>query len=174
MSSSLFRFSGWRSRSLSLGEGLTDLHGARDGTRADGVLDRGRRRLFSFWRSLPGGAVELPGRSRPAPGVVDIRRPGVSVDHTCCGHARARGARQFERALRQSDLLEPPGRRCGCWSTSPFLFSGIVVCIFLFGGDDGARRSMMICRAGLGRRPQRGTGPSTTDRKTCRRRAAAP
>ena len=37
-----------RSRSLSLGEGLTDLTGARDGTRADGVLDRGRRRLFSF------------------------------------------------------------------------------------------------------------------------------
>ena len=37
-----------RSRSLSLGEGLTDLTGAPDGTRADGVLDRGRRRLFSF------------------------------------------------------------------------------------------------------------------------------
>ena len=36
------------SRSLSLGEGLTDSTGARDGTRADGVLDRGRRRLFSF------------------------------------------------------------------------------------------------------------------------------
>ena len=48
MSSSLSRFSGWRSQSLSLGEGLTDLTGARDGTRADGVLDRGRRRLFSF------------------------------------------------------------------------------------------------------------------------------
>ena len=45
-----------------------------------------------------------------------------SVDHTGCGHARARGARRFQRALRQSDLLEPPGRRCGCWSTSPFLF----------------------------------------------------
>ena len=57
MSSSLSRFSGWRSRSLSLGEGLTDSTGARDGTRADGGLDRGRRR------------VELPGRSRPAPGV---------------------------------------------------------------------------------------------------------
>ena len=42
------RFSGWRSRSLSLGEGLTDSTGARDGTRADGVLDRGRRRIFSF------------------------------------------------------------------------------------------------------------------------------
>jgi len=27
--------------------------------------------LFSV---LPGGAVELPGRSRPAPGVVDLRR----------------------------------------------------------------------------------------------------
>ena len=37
MSSSLSRFSGWRSRSLSLGEGLTDSTGARDGTRADGV-----------------------------------------------------------------------------------------------------------------------------------------
>ena len=52
MSSSLSRFSGWRSRSLSLGEGLPDSMpdstGARDGTRADGVLDRGRRRLFSF------------------------------------------------------------------------------------------------------------------------------
>jgi hypothetical protein len=35
-------------RSLSLGEGLTDSTGARDGTRADAVLDRGRRRLFSF------------------------------------------------------------------------------------------------------------------------------
>src|SRR5580700_1444383 len=50
MSRSLSRFSGWRSRSLSLGEGLTDSTGARDGTRADGVLDGGRRRLFSFWR----------------------------------------------------------------------------------------------------------------------------
>ena len=48
MSSSLSRFSGWRSRSLSLGEGLPDSTGARDGTRADAVLDRGRRRLFSF------------------------------------------------------------------------------------------------------------------------------
>jgi hypothetical protein len=48
MSSSLSRFSGWRSRSLSLGEGLTDSTGARDGTRADAVLDRGRRRFFHF------------------------------------------------------------------------------------------------------------------------------
>ena len=33
--------------------------------------------LFSF---VPGGAVELPGRSRPAPGVVDLRWLGeISV-----------------------------------------------------------------------------------------------
>ena len=43
-----------------------------------------------------------------------------------CPHARARGARRFQRALTQSDLLEPPGRRCGCWSTSPFRFSGLL------------------------------------------------
>jgi hypothetical protein len=41
----------------------------------------------------------------------------VNLDR--CPHARARGARRFQRALTQSDLLEPPGRRCGCWSTSP-------------------------------------------------------
>ena len=40
---------------------------------------------------------------------------------------RARGARRFQRALTQTDLLEPPGRRCGCWSTSPFLFSGLLL-----------------------------------------------
>ena len=28
---------------------------------------------FFLFSVLPGGAVELPGRSRPAPGVVDIR-----------------------------------------------------------------------------------------------------
>ena len=77
MSSSLSRFSGWRSRSLSLGEGLTDLTGPRDGTRADGVLDRGAAPAFFFFSVLPGGAVELPGRSRPAPGGVDLRWGGA-------------------------------------------------------------------------------------------------
>ena len=32
---------------------------------------------FFLFSVLPGGAVELPGRSRPAPGVVDLR--GVAV-----------------------------------------------------------------------------------------------
>jgi hypothetical protein len=85
MSSSLSRFSGWRSRSLSLGEGLPDSTGARDGTRADGVLDRGRRRLFFLFSVLPGGAVELPGRSRPAREERIVRTRfgiGISSDHT--------------------------------------------------------------------------------------------
>src|SRR5271170_3600097 len=77
MSSSLSRFSGWRSRSLSLGEGLTDSTGARDGTRADGALDRGAAPAFFFLALLLGGAVELPGRSRPAPGVSTFA--GVSL-----------------------------------------------------------------------------------------------
>ena len=62
MSSSLSRFSGW---SLSLGEGLTDSTGARDGTRADGVLDRERRRLFSFSSDSDGSKLKHFGfRSR--------------------------------------------------------------------------------------------------------------
>ena len=74
MSSSLSRFSGWRSRSLSLGEGLTDSTGARDGTRAAGVLDRGRRRLFSFLafcgrrRRATGSIAAGTWRRRPSPG----------------------------------------------------------------------------------------------------------
>ena len=34
---------------------------------------------FFIFSVLPGGAVELPGRSRPAPGVVAIRR-GLNVE----------------------------------------------------------------------------------------------
>ena len=45
---------------------------------------------FFLFSVLLGGAVELPGRSRPAPGVVDLRRGGFSVNHAGCGHARAR------------------------------------------------------------------------------------
>ncbi len=49
------------------------------------------------------------------------------VDHAGCPHARARGRRRFQRALTPTDLHRPAGRRCGCWPTSTFLFSGIVV-----------------------------------------------
>jgi len=75
MSSSLSRFSGWRSRSLSLGEGLTHSTGARMAPALMVCWIEGGAVFFllAFWR---GGAVELPGRSRPAPGVVDLRRGG--------------------------------------------------------------------------------------------------
>ena len=46
-------------------------------------------------------------------------------NHTLCPHARARGGADSRRALRQTDLHRPAGRRCGCWPTSPLLFSGI-------------------------------------------------
>src|ERR1022692_2422677 len=45
-----------------------------------------------------------------------------------------------------TDLLEPPGRRSGCWLTSPFLFSGIVV--RRFGATMELGRSMMTPAAG--------------------------
>src|ERR1035437_9232830 len=80
-----------------------------------------------------------------------------------CPHARARGARRFQRALTQSDLLEPPGRRCGCWSTSPFRFSGLVR-RFWFGATMELGRSMMMSAGAGAARP---TGSSTTDRKIC-------
>src|SRR6202167_5017116 len=48
MSTSLSRFSGWRSGSLSLGEGLTDSNGAPDGDRSDRVLDRGAAPAIFF------------------------------------------------------------------------------------------------------------------------------
>jgi hypothetical protein len=77
--------------------------------------------------------------------------------------ARERGARRFQRALTQSDLLEPPGRRCGCWSASPFRFSGLVR-RFWFGATMELGRSMMMSAGAGAARPTRS---STTDRKIC-------
>src|ERR1700691_6299177 len=98
-----------------------------------------------------------------------------SVYLTHCPHARARGARRYERALRQTDLLEPPGRRRGCWSTSSFLFSGIVVGRLWSGADDGAQAvAADVGFAGSGRwrwcRRRSSAaryGVMTTDRKIC-------
>jgi hypothetical protein len=62
--------------------------------------------------------------------------------------ARARRPR-FQRVLTQTDLLEPPGRRCGCWATSAFLFDGIVVRRFGATMEVGrSGRSMMLAGAG--------------------------
>ena len=48
MSSSLPDFPAGARGLYPLARGCTESTGAPDGTRADGVLDRGRRRLFSF------------------------------------------------------------------------------------------------------------------------------
>src|ERR1700689_2449314 len=55
----------------------------------------------------------------------------------------AREALRFPGALRRSDLLEPPGRRCGCWRRRHLRFSEIVVGRFWFGATMELRRSML-------------------------------
>src|SRR6202041_3453488 len=60
-----------------------------------------------------------------------------SVNPSRCRHARARRADSWE-LLRQSDLLEPPGRRCGCWRRRHFFFAELLLGRFRFGADDGA------------------------------------
>ena len=57
---------------------------------------------------------------------------------------RARSSADSSALGQQTDLLDrlgPARRRCGCWPTSPVLFSGIVVGRFRgrTGADDGAR-----------------------------------
>jgi hypothetical protein len=117
-----------------------------------------------------GGAMPATGRRATAIRFQQFGEGG-SVDHILCPHARARGGRagRLSRIGRgcteQSDRLEPPGRRGGCWLTSPFLFSGIVVGRFWFGATmevGGSGRSMMMS-AGAG--TARATGSSTTDRQ---------
>ena len=48
---------------------------------------------FFLFSVLPGGAVELPGRSRPAPGVVDLR--GVARDGARADGGLDRGRRRL-------------------------------------------------------------------------------
>ena len=103
--------------------GLTDSTGARDGTRADGVLDRGRRRLLfflAFCLAAPSSYRVDRGRH---PGVVAIRWGGAAST-ILATHARARGAmRRFQIAVsffRFSNATESmatrsdwPSRRAG-------------------------------------------------------------
>ena len=64
--------------------------------------------------------------------------------------ARAR-RRRFQRALRQTDLHRPARRRCGCWPTSTFLFSGIVVRRFRRRTMELGRSAPMLMSASPGR-----------------------
>ena len=140
MSSSLSRFSGWRSRSLSLGEGLTDSTGARDGTRADAVLDRGRRRLFSFWRYC----LAAPSSYR-----VDRGRHLTSLTEGSLRHFRLarwcslslggwwprNPARRISTCSSRLGGAAAAGRTMVMSPAAPDSFS----VIFRFGADDGAR-----------------------------------
>ncbi len=72
-------------------------------------------------------------------------------NHTRCPHARARGARRFQASSEADrNLHRPAGRRCGCWSTSPLLFSGIVVRRF-WGGRWSSGSAPMLTSASPGR-----------------------
>ena len=78
---------------------------------------------------------------------------GVSAFDTFAAVSRAREARRFPGALRRSDLLEPPGRRCGCWRRRHLRFSELLTGRFWFGADDGAQAvAADVGFAGSGRR----------------------
>ena len=63
-----------------------------------------------------------------------------------------------QRDPRSDRPARAAGRRCGCWPTSPFLFSGIVVGRFRFGATMELGRSgrSMMMSAAARRRAQRG------------------
>jgi hypothetical protein len=139
MSSSLSRFSGWRSRSLSLGEGLTD-----------------------------------SSRSRPAPGVVDLRR-GQRQPYSLPSRAPTR--RELIRRALEADR---PARAAGSAlrllvDVAIFVLAKLLVGRFWSGADDGAQAvAADVGFAGSGRwrwcgRRSSATryGVMTTDRKIC-------
>src|ERR1700684_2869935 len=71
-----------------------------------------------------GGACSRS-RSAAAAAALDDHRNLAAFD-TFAAVTRAREARRFPGALRQSDLLEPPGWRCGFWRRGHLRFSEIV------------------------------------------------
>ena len=93
-----------------------------------------------------------------------------SVRHFRCRLLRAE-ARRFPGALRRSDLLEPPGRRCGCWRRRHLRFSEIVDWEDSGLGPTLELRRSMLTSASPGRgggagadRAKARYGSSTTDR----------
>jgi hypothetical protein len=134
-----------------------------------------RIRFSRRWRLQPWTIND-----KSLPGSISCVR---AIHHTRCPHTRARGgragrpSRMGRGCAEQSDWLEPPGRRSGCWLTSPFLFSGIVVRRFRVGATmelGGSGRSMMMMMMSAGAGAARATGSSTTDRKIAIHHIAAP
>jgi transcriptional regulator with XRE-family HTH domain len=87
-------------------------------------------------------------------------RDGVALSrqrYSCSLPSRAREALRFPGALRRSNLLEPPGRRCGCWRRRHLRFSEIVVGRFWFGATMELRRSIGVCTCGTERSAENGS-----------------
>jgi hypothetical protein len=114
---------------------------------------------FSLFSFLPGGAVELPGRSRPAPGVVAIRWGPCGV--LSLRHFRlarwcslSHGGWSPKTGAAQFDLLGPPGWCSGCWphdgdvaGGAGFLFSDIPVRSRRWSSGDRSDRRCGRCGA---------------------------
>jgi hypothetical protein len=90
------------------------------------------------FRSTDRGGACSRSRSAAAAAALNDHRNLAAFD-TFAAVTRAREARRFPGALRQSDLLEPPGWRCGFWRRGHLRFSEIVGWRFWFGADDGAQ-----------------------------------
>ena len=138
----------------------------------DGVGRSGRSMMMA-------AAARRRAKRRSSHGVIDNsaalndQQNVAAVNHIRSHSARARGPTQrrgSRRAAMPTDRLEPAGGACGCWPTSPFLFSGIVVGKFRFGatmelGRSG--RSMMMSAAAGGRASAASYGVIATDRQIC-------
>ena len=127
MSSSLSRFSGCRARGLyPLARGCRIRPALRMAPALLGCWIEGSAGNFRF-SVLPGGAVELPGRSRPAPGVVDLRRgSSMSSSLSRFSGCRARGLYPLARGCRIRPALRMAPALLGCWiegSAGNFRFS---------------------------------------------------
>ena len=101
---------------------------------------RGRRAVHTIESGAAAAATAPNPNSRSGDGGQQAAPAGHPINRSPSpSRARARRARQFSDIGQQADprhLVEPPGRRCGCWVTSPFLF-----CEFFFAesANDGAR-----------------------------------
>src|SRR5580658_5978086 len=117
-------------------------------------LKRGRgssttdRKICSTYR---GGACSCS-RSAAAAAALNDHRNLAAFD-TFAAVSRAREARRFPGALRRSDLLEPPGRRRGCWRRRHLRFSELLAADFGSGPTMELRRSLLTSAS-----PGRGGG----------------
>ena len=84
------------------------------------------------------------------------------VTHTLYPHVRARGAADTSELCDRAAPSRPTGssRRCGCWSTSPFLFSGLLFADFGATMELGRSGRSMMMSAGAGGQAQPATGSS--------------